>query len=350
MNKTIVIIDCFVHNDMIKQKLISRIDSIRKIGIEILLISNTKITDQEIIDGVDYLIYISKNNLFQKEYTGYSVVDYWSNHGHFTAHNMEVGRQRHGLSVLINIITSLKFAASLGYTNFHRLEADADISDVGFRFIEETDKRMREGEIDGVLYLNESNGTRWGGGNASFQYMSSDIKTFIDNFPELKSEDDYVSYLLGARGNMDFMIAEDFLYEILKNKTSEKLIIRNATDEMNRDFEDTLWNTSTTPSMDNNVSGCITGCYKKIGPDGNLSGFCIYSKNVTGGEMSRKIKVTKNDGSTFYIDQNVPGLFCWAYSDLPEEAVEVEIYSEDGDILTKEEVKEDKIWSYLQFH
>lgn len=348
--KTIAIIDCFVHNDSVKEKLVRSIVSLRKIGIDILLITNTRISDDEILESIDYLIYVSKNNLFEGDYNWKSTVNYWTVCDGFTVNIVESEKQRHGLSVLINMLASLKFCYNLGYTHFHRLEVDSNIGEQGFEFIRDIDRGILKGEMDGVIYVNERSGTRWEGGNISFQYMSLDIKTLIENFPPISSEDDYRKFLLEKNGNLDFMIAEDFIYEIIKNKTSPFLTIKDGKSQMDSDFSNSLWNTSTSPSIDSNFEGCATRCYRKIDSNENYIGMCVYSKNMSGDNITRRIRIVKSDGSDLTITQNTPGLFHWVYNDIPEDSSLMEIYSESGKLLHSEEIAEQKVLSFIKFN
>jgi hypothetical protein len=347
--RTIAIIDCFVHSESVKQKLIKRINSLKHIDIEVLLISNTKIKDEEILEKIDYLIYIEKNNLFTEEYEGYSAIDYWDNHGYFTVHTMELGKQRHGLSVLINMWVSVNFINSFGYTHFHRLEVDAEISEEGFKFILDTNQKIKRGEIDGVLYANK-NSDNPHIGNFSFQYMSMDVKTFLENFPPMREENDYKKFLINRNGNLNFVIAEDFLYNVLRGRISERLVIKDGTSGMSNDFPDTTWNTSTTPTMTNNLGGFTTGIYDKVDNAGKVIGLCVYSKNTSGESASVSIKVINEDKSFFYINHSLPSQSFWTYNDIPETSKFVEFYSDSGDLILSKEVCKENSSGYLQFH
>jgi hypothetical protein len=347
--KPIFIIDCFVHSESIREKLLSRMSSLKSRGHEILLITNTKIKDPEIIEKLDYLIYVEKNNLFSKEYTGYSAIDYWASHDYFTVHTIELGKQRHGLSVLINMWASVNFINSLGYTHFHRLEVDAQISEAGFDFISSVNDRMKNNEVDGVLYANRNQDNQYIG-NFSFQYMSCDVKTFLENFPPMRNEEDYEKFLINRNGNLNFVIAEDFLYNVLRGKTSDKIIIKDGISDMSLDFPDTQWNTSTTPSMDNNLGGFISGIYDKLDSSGNFMGLCVYSKNTSGESTGARIKVINEDDSFFYIEHSLGWQSCWSYNDIPSASKAIEIYSLDGRLVSTKTVSKENSSGYLQFH
>ena len=349
MNKTVVILDCFVHNERIKSSLRKRLKSLKERNMDVILASNTIITDKDIIEDVKYFIYNSNENLFCENYTGISYVDFWSSHGWFSSHTLEPGNQRHGLSVIINMLSSLNLAKQMGYTHFHKMEVDADFTDKDLDSVLEIDKKITGGEIDGVIYLHEPEGDFWIGGDVAFSYISCDIETFLKNYPHIGCEQDYINFLLERKNNLDFLIAEEFLYEILKNKTSDKTILKKSVPCMIEDFPETRWNTVTTPSLKTNLEGAITGVYKKINNVGENIGFCLYSRNLSDLNIVRNVKVFCGESDPFYITQHVPYNSSWAYNDLPESATHVEIYSEDGRLLLEQGVNPESAFSYLQF-
>lgn len=349
IRKTIFLVDCFVHSEGIKEKLINRLKQLKERNFDVILASNRITLDQGILDNIDYLFYNKKNNLFSEEYTGIIPVDFWSNHGHFTSHTFSSGLQRHGLSVIINMLSSLKIAKQMGYTHFHKLEIDADFDKQGLDRILEIDRDIKSDKIDGVLYLHEPPGEFWKNGDLAFSYMSCDIDTFLNNFPEIGCEEDFRKFLMEKKGNLDFLIAEEFLYEIIRCKTTEKTILKKSVEGFKEDFPGTMWNTVTTPSISTSIEGVITGAYKSINANGEHIGFCVYSRSLADKETIREINVTNEDGSKFTITHNLPCNSSWCYNDLPESAKKIEIYS-GGNVILSQNIKKEEISSYLQFH
>jgi hypothetical protein len=119
--KPIVIIDAFVTDKEEEGTLISFIDSIKTIGDDLLLMSNTT-TSKEVQEKVDYFFYDKQNRLFAEEYSKYDYVNYWTSYDWFKVSNWFPHTQNHGLSVLISLFRSVKIAKELGYTHFYKME------------------------------------------------------------------------------------------------------------------------------------------------------------------------------------------------------------------------------------
>jgi hypothetical protein len=179
--------------------------------------------------------------------------------------------------------------------------------------------------------------------------MSCDIDTFLDNFPEIGCEEDFRKFLMEHMGNLNFLIAEEFLYEIIKRKTTEKTVLKKSVEGFKEDFPETMWNTITTPSISSSIDGVITGAYKSINQNGEHIGFSVYSRSLADRDIKREIKVTNEDGSEFTITHNLPCNSSWCYNDLPNSAKRIDVYSE-GNVILSQNIKREEISSYLQFH
>ena len=94
---------------------------------------------------------------------------------------------------------------------------------------------MLSAKKEGCFYFNDADK------NISFHFFLSKIDFFLDRIPKLLTEKDYKDYLLRSQGNLDFVIAEELVYnEISLDRDS--LIVKDGT-KMSYDFPDTTWNT-----------------------------------------------------------------------------------------------------------
>jgi hypothetical protein len=111
--KSIILLDAFVTDKQEEGTLINFIDSIKTIGDDLLLMSNTT-TSKEVQEKVDYFFYDKQNRLFSEKYSKYDYVNYWTSYDWFKVSNWFPHTQNHGLSVLISLFRSVKIAKELG--------------------------------------------------------------------------------------------------------------------------------------------------------------------------------------------------------------------------------------------
>jgi hypothetical protein len=346
--KVITIVDCFIHNKRVEEKLIAKLKKIRGEGQEVLLVTNSSNICSETILNCDYVIYNSKNNLFEKKYDGISTVDFWCNHGSFVSHSFSGGLQRHGLSVLINIFSSLLYIKNLGFTHFQRLEVDDIFSEEGENFILNTVKRIEDGDLDGIFYLNES----FHPFDISFHYFCCEIDIFLGLVKNVFSEDDYRKILAEDFGSLNFVIAEEFIYKFIKRiseNPDSKVELRSGS-VMDLDFPDTLWNTETSPSNTGGQnSGIFTGLYVKKMQDDSISGLVYYSRNLEESPRSFRVLCYQDDLEIDSFYHILPGRGNWCYNDIKSNCSRVEVY--EGDSLIMSSLCDvDNISNYIKFN
>jgi glycosyltransferase involved in cell wall biosynthesis len=250
--KTISIIDCFVHDSKVESNLIECINRLKLNGHDVFLISNTSIR-KDILEAVDYHFYDSRNQLFKKDYPGVNDVDFWSNQGHFTVHNLKSGLQKHGLSVLINLFNALDIAKNIGYTHFQRFETDDLYGSESMKWISNVPELVITQGKNGLFYLNESNHPK----DASFHYFFCEIEHFLNVMPRISKEEDYEDYLISNQGSREFKIVEAYIYD---NLDKNSVLVREGNNQMKKDFSDTIWNTVVSASnLPTKYNGCLSG-------------------------------------------------------------------------------------------
>ena len=339
--KTISIIDCFVHDAKVESNLIECINRLKLNGQDVFLVSNTSIR-KEILDMVDYHFYDSRNQLFKKDYPDVKDVDFWSDKGHFTVHNLKSGLQKHGLSVLINLFNVLDIAKNIGYTHFQRFETDDLYGENSMLWISQIPETVIKNDKKGLFYLNESNYPK----DASFHYFFCEIDHFMKTMPRISKEEDYEDYLINIQGSRDFKIVEAYLYD---NLDKDSVLIREGNIEMKSDFPDTTWNTVVSVSnLPTKYKGCISGIYRKLDNAGNHTGYCLYSQNYLDNEVTRKIVVHTPDSEDAVIYHKLVGRDSWWLNDIEGEPAHIDVY--EGDLIVYSLTTQENMNSYIQIN
>lgn len=251
--KPIVIIDAYVEDSNQEKLLNEFIDSIYKIY-PILLISNSKI-NWNIIEKVDYFIHDKKNNLFENEYDNYERFYLWGLvQEKYKLFTLIEHKQKHGLSVLINLFRALEFCKNEGYTHFHKIEYDSILGEkTKFDFINSfnqmnlLNKKLK-------VYLNKNSEVQ------SFQYFSGEINYFLNNFKKINNEHDYVNLINYEFKNNNFVIVEKLMYYLISKLNIDDLFIFN---DLKYELNDSTWNQSASYShLPKYYKDCFTDLYK----------------------------------------------------------------------------------------
>lgn len=332
--KTISIIDCFVHDSAVETNLESCVSKLKSSGHDVLLISNTTIS-RKILECVDFFIYDSRNQLFENDYDGISDVDFWTDYGSFVVHNMKSGIQKHGLSVLINLFNALRISKELGYTHFQRFETDDLYGPLSLDWINKIPKVIQDQSKKGLFYINRHNYPP----DASFHYFNCEIEYFLNEFRNIKSEDDYEKFLFESQGNKKFRIVEEFLYHHIVERESE-LIMKDG-GKMSEDFPDTIWNTVCSSSnLPTKYKGCITGIYR-VYRGGQKEDFLhLYSSNYLDVSRERIIRVEYRETEilSFEINHSLPVKNSWCLNQIPITTESISVF-ENGELLYTEKLE-----------
>ena len=322
MSKSIVIIDSFISSDKIKVKLENCVDSFKSKGFDVFLISNT-IVPTEIVKKVDFYFYNHRNLLFKKEYDNVLEIDFWEATDKFVKHEFERGLQRHGLSVLINLNTAVQIVKSLGYEFFHRVEVDDLFSPSAMDFVSKVKDECLKQNKKALFYYNEK--------DVSFHYFFSEVNFFLDKVDSLKDEEDYVSYLKRNGHKNNFLIAEEYIYDNLKKKGDELVLIRNGSVDMNHDFQGTLWNTETSESnIPTYYEGATTKIYRYLNKMQEITNQkIIFTKCFRSGLEKRSVVLFKDGQAVQTLEHHVDCKECWCYNIVDNNFDNMKVYSGD---------------------
>jgi len=335
--RPIIILDAFVTDKQEEGTLISFIDSVKTIGDDLLLMSNTT-TSKEVQDKVDYFFYDKKNQLFKEKYSKYDYVNYWTQYDWFKVSNCFPHTQNHGLSVLISLFRSVRIAKELGYTHFYKMEYDARLTEKTKIKIKGLNDECVLNNKKGVFFVDNHNDHS----SMSVHYFFCEIDYFLDNFWNITCEQDYINFLESEFGNRDFLIMERFMYENVKKLNHDEVYVNEG---FFTEFDSTLWNTKQTKVYDDKkYKECVTKFYlKQDHPDEIV----IYSKNVKSEPDFRRIVVKFNDGTEKEIIQEFGSYGAWSYIALPNNVEKMLVYDRD-ELLFEEYFKD--IINVIDFH
>lgn len=329
--KTITILDSYVHNQSIKNKLSNFVNWLIEDDHEICLISNT-IIEKEILGRVKFYIYDSRNQLFDKKYTNLPYLDvYKTLNQNLEVHDISFSLQRHGLSVLINLFNVLKFAKEQGYTHFQRFEVDSFFGKKSREFVKEIPLMCKLNNKKGLFYYNHNNNPP----DISFHYFYCEIDYFLRKIKNIKCEQDYIDYLKEFYGSIDFKIVETFIYDhLVKNKDNE-IFEKNGT-QMFIDFEDVIWNTeSSISNFEKKYDGCVTRLYKnkiyndetkEFVFDGN---YTLLSYSYVNRVTERKIIVILENNDILEFTQKTICDGNWHFHNLSSNIKEIKVFENE---------------------
>lgn len=317
--KTITIIDAFVNDHNQTNLLNNFLLNVSDID-PVLLITNS-ILDESVINKVDYLFYDKNNNLFKKEYDNYEKFYLWNIVNNFKITTCHVHKQKHGLSVLINLFRSLKIAKDLGYTHFRRIEYDAILGNNTLQDLINTPKNCFDNNKKAKFFIDSNNKTH------SFQYFFSEIDFFLNNFPEIKNEDDYINLINKEYSNLDFITVEKLMYYYISKLNKDEIYIEaNLANVLN----DTIWNQSSSDShLHKSMVECSTDLYKQ---ENKIILFTLNKKNKP---LHRKVTVYyNNEFDVFNYNFNNEG--DWTLNEVKENISKLEIYDNDFLVFSKD--------------
>lgn len=297
----IIIIDAFITNDINEKKLENFIDKIKIINLPILLISNT-IINEKILNKVNYYIYDSENRLFDDIFEEYEKFILWEVLNDIRFNTLHEHKQRHALSVMVNLFNGIMFAKNIGYKNFHRIEYDTILGDNTINFIRKINEKTNGKRKKGYFFLNEKNKTQ------KFQYFYSNIDFFLKTIPLIKNQNDYLNLLIRLYNSKKFVHIERVMYDLIKDNNDLILTFNNG-----EEINDSVWNITTSEvHLENFEKNCKTRMYK-----GN-EGFIILSKNNIESTINRDIKFYKNNQEIKSITHSLNGRNTYKYDMIRE--------------------------------
>lgn len=340
--KVVTIIDCFIQNENHQRIVDSSIQKMRSVGHPILLVS-ANVVDRDLQPKVDFFLYDSRNQLFEREdYVYKHPWHFWINCESFFSHNFYYSRQRHGLPVLINLFNSLRLAKSLGFTHFQRILYDMNPSQKCLDWISQIPKICESQNKRGLCYYNADQG---GYDDLEGGYMFFEIDYFLDKVPQVGSEEDYRRIVLENKGEMEFLIIEKFLHYFLEKGGSED-VIKGTKSDYKQEFDGIL-NGSQISEM--NFPACYGGCPARITKIEGSETRAVMVHNFSSRVSTRKIKAFFGDSAECIEYDTILNPNFWSFKDFGPDLYKIQVFNEFDDFLY-EEYNDEKVRNYLQFH
>jgi hypothetical protein len=209
--KNVIIINSYANTDHRRNVLIDCINKLKKLNIDIILISNYQ-DDSHVQSLTDYYIYDSDNFLLPKDKSPLN----W-----FADDKESVHVFHKGTSYIVykNICTSISFAKNLQYKNFLYLEFDVDFSESD---IDKIDIILNQYLVDAKMWM--CNFYSYDMPAIESILFAGNIDFFLENFILVKSIDDWYN-------KYPFSTTSDTLENILPklvNHTNESIYATNT--------------------------------------------------------------------------------------------------------------------------
>lgn len=248
--------------------------SLKPLGRKIMLISHYPV-DQEIQRMVDFYIYDSHNPLCHHSY--YTKFFRHTNEYHLDMNINGLKHSNQSLTVLVNMVTSAKFAKDLGYKRFFYITYDVILNAKDIPTVETSFENVAGSN---TAYLGSLN-TPFGKG-VETNGMTFDVDYFLNLVDDVRTPEDYNRACENA-GSHNFL--EDYMSKKISSKLNEIVYIHNE--------EQTLLVNSGRGVASNSEYYSIV----PIDKEENKYMFYFYTYNVD----DRKVKVVMlEDGSEFY--------------------------------------------------
>lgn len=334
--KTLTIIDCYLHNEFIENKLSLFLDSANQNNIDVLLISNTVIPDY-IQQKVKYCIHIKENILFSENFDNIPDIILWKHMQGFRINEHVSGMQRHGLSVMVNIFKSLDFAKTLGYDYFQRIEVDALLGPQSWEFIKDVPILLQEKNKHGLFYYNHYTNSS----DFSFHFFVCKIDLFLESVKRVNNEKDYKDFIFEVYGDNRFMNVEEYLYHNFeRNNFKDLYMLHSAEQKIN--LPDTQWNTETSMSnVESKYEGVTSNFYKikRKNEDGvhvETGDYILLTFSYLNKESSRYVKLYSGYDVVQEFVHTVYGKGSWTYHPVSSGVTHIEVFEGDRLLFMKE--------------
>jgi len=324
--KPLLIIDAFVKDITNEKTLHEFLDSVKTIGDDVLLMSNTQIPIS-IQDKINYFFYDKRNQLFKEKYLEYPTVNYWLKHDAFKVTTTYSHSQPHGLAVLISLFHSVKIAKELGYTYFYKMEYDAILGEETKNKIKKLNNLCETNNKKGIFFI-EKHGDKQ---DVEAHYFLCEVDYFLNNFWNITCEQDYINYLKTKHCNHNFITMERFMGENIQDLPQDDVLVY---ENFYNHFSDTYWNSQSTRVYDDKkYKDCVTRFYLKVGFPNEI---IIYSINKKSTPYFRKIIVIFNDGNKTELIHEFIGHGSYVYNILPNNIEKIIVYDKNEVLLYEE--------------
>jgi hypothetical protein len=345
--KKIIIIDCFITNKDSEDILLKTLDSFK--DEDILLVTNKSVS-HDIQNKINFLLYDSRNQLFEKtdyDYTKHNW-NFWYKCDNFISYNFYLAKQPHGLSVIVNLLNALNLAKSLSYTHFQYIQYDTDYSENSLNWMREVPNICKNLNKKGLVYYNvdqlEDLELKSDVANdMNVSYIFCEIEYFLSKIPKINNEEEYRNLIVDEFGYLRFVVVEKYIFHFFRKNGDDDLIIKNQI-EYKVDFDGNNEALKTSP---NNFPKEYRGCPTRITKIKNSDELSIFSHNYTNDLIFRKVRIFKNNN--YYDMYSELKKDHWTYFSIENDIDKIEVYDGLNDEYLYTEINDDKVVNYLDF-
>ena len=231
--KEIFLIDAYLNSEKSKIVFKEAMKRIRDADFKICLVTNLK-PSSDILDVVDYCFFDENNRIFKTEFDEYPIINIYASNGELSIRSESLHKQKHSLSVHINMYRGMEILKSLGYTHCYRMEYDGLIDDLDMAKVKNMPSEL--GEKKGIFYADKNNK------HIFYHLWYCDIDWMLENITRIRTEEDYVNRVLELTGMKKFLPAEEYLSLDLRAKYDEILVLETVENSTNSEFPHTKWN------------------------------------------------------------------------------------------------------------
>ena len=231
--KEIFLIDAYLNTE--KSKIVFRESTrrIREAGFKICLVTNTR-PDPEVLNAVDYCFFDEENRIFRTEFDEYQTICInATNHG-MTLLSESDHKQKHSLSVHVNLYRGLEILKSLGYTHVYRMEYDGLIDPQEYSLVRELAYRL--GDKKGIFYRDKNNL------HIFYHLWFVEIDWMLEAMTPIRQESDFVARVVELTGKKKFLAAEEYLSLDLAHRFDDVILMDTVVNSHNSDFPLSKWN------------------------------------------------------------------------------------------------------------
>lgn len=231
--KEIFLIDAYLKNEKSRVVFQESTRRLREAGFKICLITNTR-PDPEVLERVDYCFFDEENRIFQTEFDEYQTICINASRNGMTLISESDHKQKHSLSVHVNLYRGLEILKSLGYTHVYRMEYDGLIDPSEYSKVRELAYTL--GEKKGIFYRDKNNL------HIFYHLWFAEIDWMLKAMTPIRQESDFVARVIELTGKKKFLAAEEYLSMDLASKF-EDVILRDTVDNsFNSEFPLSKWN------------------------------------------------------------------------------------------------------------
>jgi hypothetical protein len=231
--KEIFLIDAYLNTE--KSKIVFResMTRVKEAGFKICLITNLR-PDADILSFVDYCFFEDENRIFSTEFEEYPNIMITARRNGVTLISESDHKQKHSLSVHVNLYRGMEILKSLGYTHFYRMEYDGLIDPNEYQKVRDLPKTL-EGKR-ALFYRDKKNM------HIFYHLWFAEIEWMLEAMTPIRTEEDFVKRVTELAGKKKFLPAEEYLSLDLAHRYDEVLLLDTVDNSINFEFPLSRWN------------------------------------------------------------------------------------------------------------